>query len=137
QDALKLMQSTSGIADARVGRDEGRPERAILVDRPKAALLGLGYSEIATTLQTNVQGTRAASFRERGTEYPIVVRLREEDRNRIEDVNDVLQAKNIMRLDAQSGPVQIERKNEERIATINAQIETTLSRAVSNVQDRL
>lgn len=146
QEALRLMQTTPGIADPRIGRDEGRPERAIVVDRPKAALLGLGYSEIATTLQTNVQGTRAASFRERGTEYPIIVRLREEDRNRIDDVNDVLlstpqgqvlQAKNIMRLEAQAGPVQIERKNEERTATINAQIETTLSTAVRNVQARL
>jgi hydrophobic/amphiphilic exporter-1 (mainly G- bacteria), HAE1 family len=146
QEALRLMQTTRGIADARIGRDEGRPERAILVDRPKAALLGLGYSDIATTLQTNVQGTRAASFRERGTEYPIVVRLREEDRNRIADVNDVLlstpqgqvlPAKNVLSLEAQSGPVQIERKNEERITTINAQIETTLSTAVSNVTRRL
>ena len=36
-----LMDDTPGVADARVGRDEGRPELAVRVDRPKAALLGL------------------------------------------------------------------------------------------------
>ena len=36
-----LLDSTPGIADARLGRDEGRPELAVRVDRPKAALLGL------------------------------------------------------------------------------------------------
>ncbi len=41
QGAKSLMDQTPGIADARVGRDEGRPELAVRVDRPKAALLGL------------------------------------------------------------------------------------------------
>ena len=33
--------SVPGVANARVGRDDGRPELAVQVDRPKAALLGL------------------------------------------------------------------------------------------------
>jgi multidrug efflux pump subunit AcrB len=68
------MENTPGIADVQIGRDEGRPEIAVRVDRPKAAMLGMTVSGVATTIQTNVQGTTAAQFRERGNEYPIVVR---------------------------------------------------------------
>ena len=57
---------------------------------PKAALLGLSVSGVANTIRTNISGTQAAFFRERGKEFPIIVRLREEDRDRIESVNDVL-----------------------------------------------
>ena len=101
------MQRTPGIADVRIGRDEGRPELAIRVDRPKAAMLGLTVSGVANTIQTNVAGTQAAFFRERGYEYPIVVRLREEE-GRCPTWNDilistpqgqVLQAKNLMKVE--------------------------------------
>ena len=60
---------------------------------------------VANTIRTNVGGTQAAFFREPGNEYPIIVRLREEDRERVEDINDilistpqgqVLQAKNLL-----------------------------------------
>jgi HAE1 family hydrophobic/amphiphilic exporter-1 len=148
EDARTIMQRTPGIADVRIGRDEGRPELAIRVDRPKAAMLGLTVSGVATTIQTNVAGTQAAFFRERGFEYPIVVRLREEDRGRVSDVSDilistpqgqVLQAKNLMKVENEQGPVQIDRKNQERITRVNAELElgTTLSDAVDAVNERL
>ena len=148
EDARTIMQSSPGIADVRIGRDEGRPELAIRVDRPKAAMLGLTVSGVATTIQTNVAGTQAAFFRERGFEYPIVVRLREEDRGRVSDVSDilistptgqVLQAKNLMKVENEQGPVQIDRKNQERITRVNAELElgTTLSEAVDSVNERL
>ena len=80
QQAIGLIQDTPGIADVRVGQDDARPELAIHVDRPKAAMLGLTVNGVAQTIQTNVAGTTAAQFRQRGNEYPIVVRLREADR---------------------------------------------------------
>jgi HAE1 family hydrophobic/amphiphilic exporter-1 len=146
QNAKELMDHTPGIADVRMATDQGRPEIAVVVDRPKAALFGLSVTSVANAIRTNVGGTQAAFYRERGNEYPIVVRLREEDRGRVDDINDilvstpqgqVLQAKNLMNVEAQSGPVQIERKNQERITRVNAEIETTLSEAVKAVEDRV
>jgi HAE1 family hydrophobic/amphiphilic exporter-1 len=144
--ARSLMQTTPGVADARIGREEGRPEMAIRVDRDKAAVLGLTVSGVANTLRTSIAGTQAAYYRERGYEYPIIVRLREEDRNRVADVGDLLvstpggqvvQAKNLMAVRPESGPVEIERKNQERITRVNAELETTMSEAVKAVQARL
>ena len=146
QGAKTLMDSTPGVADARVGRDEGRPELAVRVDRPKAALLGLTVTSIANTIRTNVAGTQAAMYREHGNEYPIVVRLRQEERQAVNDVGDVLvnttsgqatPAKNLVHVENETGPVQIERKNQQRIVTVSAEPEATLSDAVQAVQDRL
>jgi HAE1 family hydrophobic/amphiphilic exporter-1 len=101
---------------------------------------------VAETIRTNVAGTQAAMFRESGNEYPIVVRLREEDREEIASVGDVLlstpqgrvlPAKNVMVVDRDTGPTQIDRKNQERITRVNAETEVTLSEAVANVQARL
>jgi len=146
QQAMAIMQDTPGVADVRVGADQGRPELAIHVDRPKAAMLGLTVNGVAQTIQTNVAGTTAAQFRDRGNEYPIVVRLREEDRGQINDIGDVLvntpggqvvPARNLLVVDRETGPQQIDRKNMERIVRVNGEPEVALSDAVTNVQSRL
>ena len=146
QDARRMMEDTPGVADVQVGREEGRPEIAVRVDRPKAAMLGMTVTSVANTIQTNVAGTTAAQFRERGNEYPVVVRLREADRREISDVGDVLlstpsgqviPAKNVMVTSREAGPVSIQRKNMERITTVNAEIEIPLSEAVEAVESRL
>jgi hydrophobic/amphiphilic exporter-1 (mainly G- bacteria), HAE1 family len=146
QDVKTLLDTTSGIADSRVGREEGRPEIAVRVDRDKAAMLGMSVTGVANTIRTNLAGTQAAMFRTDGKEFPIVVRLREQDRGQIASVGDVListpqgqvlPAKNVMVTAREQGPVQIERKNQERIQRVNAEVETTLSEAVGNVQARL
>jgi HAE1 family hydrophobic/amphiphilic exporter-1 len=119
-DARKLSQATKdlldtvpGVADARLGRDEGRPELAVRIDRAKAAMLGVSATTLANTIRTNVAGTQAAQYREHGNEYPIVVRLREDERQGQTDVEDVthqhpqgqvMPAKNLMRMTTPSVP---------------------------------
>ena len=80
QTLKELLDNTPGIADSRLGRDDGRPELAVRIDRAKAALLGVSATTLANTIRTNVSGTQAALFREAGKEYPIIVRLREDER---------------------------------------------------------
>jgi HAE1 family hydrophobic/amphiphilic exporter-1 len=148
QDVVEALRQTPGVANPQLGRDEGRPEMAIRVDRPKAALLGLSVQGVANTIRTNIGGTQAAFYRERGKEFPIIVRLREQDRERVESVNDVListpqgqvlPAKNLLDLRPQTGPTQIERKNQQRITRVNAELQygTALGDAVKAVQAKL
>jgi HAE1 family hydrophobic/amphiphilic exporter-1 len=145
-DAREMMEDTPGLADVSVGREEGRPEIAIRVDRPKAAMLGMSVQSVASTIATNVAGTTAAQFRERGNEYPVIVRLREDDREEISDIGNVListpsgqvvPAKNVLAVTREAGPTQIQRKNMERITRVNAEVEIPLSEAVEAVQARL
>ena len=79
-------------------------------------------------------------------EYPIVVRLRQADREEVAEVGDVLlnsssgqvlPAKNVMVIDRGTGPQSIERTNQERVQRVSAETEVTLSEAVANVQARL
>jgi HAE1 family hydrophobic/amphiphilic exporter-1 len=146
QAAKDVMDRVPEVRNARVGREEGRPELAVQVDRPKAALLGLTVTNVADSIRTNVAGTQAAFYRQHGNEYPIIVRLREEDRERIDDINEVLinsptgqvlQAKNLLVLRNQSGPTEIQRKNQERITRVSAEPEVALSDAVKAVNARL
>ena len=146
QNAKNLMDRIPEVRNARVSRDEGRPELAIQVDRPKAALLGLTVTDVAESVSTSVGGRQAAFFRESGNEYPIIVRLREADRQRIEDVSDVLisspsgqvvQAKNVMALRSQAGPTEIQRKNQERIIRVTAEPQVALSESLAAVEARL
>jgi HAE1 family hydrophobic/amphiphilic exporter-1 len=146
QAAKAVMDKVPEIRNARVGRDDGRPELAIQVDRPKAALLGLSVTGVANSIRTNVGGTQAAFFREAGNEYPIIVRLREEDRGRVEDISDILlstsqgqvvEAKNLMTVRNQAGPTEIQRKNQERIIRVTAEPEATLSEALAAVNARI
>jgi HAE1 family hydrophobic/amphiphilic exporter-1 len=147
-DVLAVLKETPGIANPQLSREEGRPELAIRVDRPKAALLGMTVSGVANTIRTNIGGTTAAQYREKGREFPIVVRLRAEDRDTVDSVNDVLvntpqgvvmPAKNLLDLRPQTGPTQIERKNQQRLTRVNAEVEagTALSDAVRNTRERL
>ncbi|MEQ1757445.1 MAG: efflux RND transporter permease subunit [Vicinamibacterales bacterium] len=142
-EAQTVMRAVPGIADVRLPNDEGRPELAIRVDRPKAAMLGMTVQGVANTIQTNVQGTTAAQYRERGNEYPVVVRLRQEDREGVADLGEVLvstpsgqvvPARNLLAVTRETGPTQINRKNMERVTNISADIEIPLSDAVKAVQ---
>ena len=145
---LGVLRDTPGVANPQLGREEGRPELNIRVDRPKAALLGLSVSGVANTIRTNISGTQAATFREHGKEFPIIVRLREADRDRSESVSTVLlstpqglvlPAGNVLDLRPQTGPTQIQRKNQQRIARVNAELDAgvPLSEAIQNVNARL
>src|SRR5690606_5646092 len=146
QQARALMENTEGVTDVRLGREAGRPELAVRVDRPKAALLGLSVSGVAETVRTNVAGTQGAFCRERGYECPIVGRLREEDRSEVRVVGDVLvttasgqvaPARSVLSIASQDGPQQMERKNQQRIARVNAEVEIALSDAVKRVEAKL
>jgi HAE1 family hydrophobic/amphiphilic exporter-1 len=146
QATKDMLDTVPGIADARLGRDDGRPELAVRVDRAKAALFGVSATTVANTIRTNVSGTQAATFRQGGKEFPIIVRLREDERQFTTDVEDVListpqgqvlPAKNLMKLETAVGPVSIERKNQQRITFVNADPEVALSDAVEAVEARI
>jgi HAE1 family hydrophobic/amphiphilic exporter-1 len=144
--ARDLLETVPGVASPQLGRDEARPELALRIDRAKAALFGLTSTAVANTIRTNVSGTQAAMFREHGYEYPIIVRLPEQERQGITDVEDVLVStpqgqvlpvKNLLTVEGALGPTSVERKNQQRIMYVNAEPEVTLSDAVRAINDRL
>jgi HAE1 family hydrophobic/amphiphilic exporter-1 len=67
----------------------GETRDRIVVDREKASKLGLDVRTIGKAVETFFAGTTATRYREGGDEYDIELRLRPEDRGRIQDLRDL------------------------------------------------
>ena len=141
------MMQIDGVASSQVSRRPGTPEMLVRVDRKKATSMGLEYSSVADALETAIGGTRASMFREDGDEYDILVRLREEDRLSIDQVSEVpirtpsgetVPAESLIRMKRQEGPVEIRRKDQERIIVVSGIIaDRDLGSVVLDLRERL
>jgi len=127
----KVVEDVDGVTDAQVSRESGSPEELIIIDRQKAADMKLTVSQIANMLQTILSGTRASSYREGGDEYRILVKLKDAERMNLRDILDLTLTnadgkpvilRNVVQVRSHSGPVLIERKDQERYVAVSANI---------------
>lgn len=131
QRVKEVVEEVEGVTDAQVSRESGSPEELIFVDRLKAADMHLTVSRIADTLQTVLSGTRAGSYRERGDEYDIRVKVDDAEKLSLRDILDLtvtgsegtaVVLRNVVDIQPRTAPVRIERKDQERIVTVSANI---------------
>ncbi len=146
---IKLeLEKIPGVVDSRVGRSEGRPEQRIKFNREKIADLGLSVNQVASVIQTNIGGSQAGAFRQDGDEYPIIVRLRAEDRLSALDLDNVsirtpdgrvLPVSSVIEKEVGRGPTGISRINGQRVTNISANLEPgiALGDAVDTIRERL
>ena len=147
-DIRRRMERLEGITDVRVSRREGQPEEKLMLDRERISELGLSVREVGRTLLANVGGLEAGRYREGGDEFPIVVRLRPEDRLNASDLNNI-----VLRTPAGAtvplsalveprrgrGPVEIERVDGQRVTYVTANLEggVALGDAVERIRTEL
>ncbi|MEJ2701928.1 MAG: efflux RND transporter permease subunit [Sedimentisphaerales bacterium] len=126
-----IVESVDGVTDARVSRESGSPEELVLIDRQKAADMNLTVSKIANALQTILSGTRAGNYREGGDEFAILVKLRDAEQVDLRDILDLtitnsegepVVLRNVVTVGPRKGPVLIERKDQERVVYVTADI---------------
>jgi HAE1 family hydrophobic/amphiphilic exporter-1 len=131
-EARRRMERLPGITDVRVSRREGQPEERILLDRERISELGLSVREVGNTLLANVGGLEAGRYREGGDEFPIVVRLRPEDRLHADDLDHIvlrtprgatIPLSTLMERRRGRGPVEIERVDGQRVTYVSANLE--------------
>jgi HAE1 family hydrophobic/amphiphilic exporter-1 len=129
QQVDAAVRTVPGITDTRISREEGSPEKIVRIDRQRAADLGLDVGRIGEALQTAIGGSQASFYRESGKQYRILVRLSEEDRRSLTDILDLtvvnnrgepVALRNVVSIMDDEGPVSIERKDQERIITVDA-----------------
>jgi HAE1 family hydrophobic/amphiphilic exporter-1 len=127
----EAMAAVPGVVETQISRQPGLPEMLVLVDRPKAASMGLNVYDVAETLETAIGGRRASMYRQEGDEYNILVRLQEEDRLDLAKVGQIpiatpvgrtIPAESIVRLRRQEGPIAITRADQQRIVTVSGTI---------------
>jgi len=147
-EVKRRMERVPGIVDVRVSRREGQPEENLVFDRERIAELGLSVREVARTIQANVGGVEASRLRDEGEEYPIVVRLRPEDRLNSQDLSgvslrtpggDVVPLSTVVERRRERGPQRIDRVDGQRVTYITASLESgvALGEAVESIRAEL
>lgn len=126
---MARMRETGLYADVQSGYEPGKPELQVIVDRPKAADLGVSVETLATTSRILVGGLDAVTYEEEGDRYDVNVRLREDQRIDPRQL-ELLQVRardgrlidlaNIADIRFASGPAQIDRQDRTRRISIFA-----------------
>lgn len=140
---LKLPE----LADVEASLRSGAPEVQIAYNRDQIARFGLNINGVARQVRDMVKGTEATRFNRKDRRIPILVRLEETDRQRVEDIgkltinpgNEVdIPLSSIATLTIGEGPSEIRRIDGERVALVEANLGSApLGSAVTAIEKTL
>jgi len=109
------------------------PETKVEIDRRKAALYGVSVKDISLAAKTAIDGAAASTFKEAGREIDIRIRLKEEDRNNLEKLGELLVSspvlesevalKEVAKITRGFGPSEIRRQDQSRTIMVTANVE--------------
>ena len=145
------IKDVPGLVDLKDDYNAGKPEIQVVVDREKAALLEMSTGQIANEVRSAINGTEASQYRVGEDEYKIMVRLKEEQRTSIRDLENLnitfmnkkgrqisiplVSVANIVR---STGLTNIRHKDQKRVITITADAQGRLGNEVlADVQTQL
>jgi HAE1 family hydrophobic/amphiphilic exporter-1 len=133
-EAIKVQEALRGIpglVDFTSSFKPGRPELRFVVDRQKAAQLGLSTAQIGSTIRTLVNGEKATTWRGEGAGADIRIQLSEESRANVEDILNIslltpagrqIPLRQVATTATVSGPNQIARTDRQPRITINMNV---------------
>ncbi len=136
------MFLSPAFTEVTLSRDEYTPEFQLDFDRTKLALNGLNSTTAGSAFSAAMSGTIASFYREDGEEYNIRVRYAPEFRQSLEDMENItitnaygqqVRMKELGTFKETLVPPTIERKDRERVITINGIVakDAALSDAVA------
>jgi len=144
---LISIAEVEGVHDLESSVEDVRPELHVNIDREKANLYGLNTAQIASTVHDALLGRVASIYREKGEQINIRIRLEEEDRNSIEEVENLLISssmglqiplKEIAEVTVGSGPKGIDRENQQRTVNVSGNISNRfLGKVIQDAQQQL
>jgi hydrophobe/amphiphile efflux-1 (HAE1) family protein len=134
QQVESMMHQIPGLADIEVSREENYPEVNVVVDREKAALLGISETDVANAVLFSLNGNGPTdpiiyTDPQNGNEYYISAWLAEEHRKDFTDIENIILTgrtgetvllKNVASLKLNAGPVKIDRKYFQRVVHVTA-----------------
>lgn len=143
----EICEGVRGVTDAKLSRDLGMPENRIYIDREKAGKMKVSVQTIATALRTMLAGSEAGYYRERGEEYVILVQVKGAKELGTDDILDMtvqnedgenVALRNLVDSRRSLGPVNIERRNQQRNLTVWANLyDRDLGSAVEEIREKL
>ncbi|MES1923847.1 efflux RND transporter permease subunit [Salinisphaera sp. T31B1] len=131
QRVQQAIGNVDGITDLRASRSGGAPQRDIVIDRAAAADRGVTVESIGQTVETAIAGTNAGYFLDDGDEVRVRVQLANPMQVSPEQILDLpvaaldgsrVRLGDVARIVSTTGPIVIDRKNQQRLITVYANI---------------
>ncbi|MDF3129010.1 efflux RND transporter permease subunit [Kiritimatiellaeota bacterium B1221] len=128
---VEKLADVPGITDVNPSKEDGVPQEEIRIDRAKAASLGISVRDVSRFIETAVAGSTAGEYRRQGLSYPIRVQLKDAERRSLEEILDLTLTtpdgtnvilRNIVSVNSSSGPLEITRKDQQRVLTVQANV---------------
>ena len=131
RQAQGVMERLPELADVEAALRRGAPEIQIIYDRDRVALYGLNLAQTARQVRDLVRGYEATRFNLRDRRVPVVARLEESERERVEDIERLvvnpgapqpIPLEAIAMVKAGEGPSEVRRIDGRRVAVITANV---------------
>jgi HAE1 family hydrophobic/amphiphilic exporter-1 len=128
-EVKESLAAVPGVLSPDTSYKASKPEVQVVLDRDRAADLGLSLGQVATGLRDAVEGNIQSKFRDAGEEYDIRVQYAENNRNSVASVGDVIvgerggvpiRVADVAKTIEGAGPTKIDRKNRQRQITVSA-----------------
>lgn len=122
------IKDLPGARDIKVSRKDDKAELQVVLNKEKLALHNLNQATVSTYIRNRVNGSTVGYFREDGEEYDIVVRVKEEYRNSISDMEELtiptptgskIKLKELGEVKELWSPPNIDHKRRERLVTVS------------------
>ncbi len=144
-----IVRSVNGATDVQITREDNLPELRVQIDRERAGVLGISVADIANTINTMIDGTVASLYTDpqTGNQYNILVRLSEDYRSHIEDLQNIVLTTpgghevllgSVARITKTASPVQIDRKYQQRLVEVTGNVSgRDLGSVAKDIQSQL
>jgi len=135
---LAKMKTIPDVVDADSSLVTGKPELRVVIDRARAADLGVRVGDIAQALNTLVAGEKVSTFNAGTDQYDVRVRAIGQSRSSVEGLSQMIVSSskmgwvsldNLVRVEEGTGPSAIDRLNRERQVTLLANVKPGGSQA--------
>ena len=131
-EAEARMARLPGLVDVKSSLQAGHPELQISYERDRLATYGLSLRNVAELVRHKVQGKVATDFRQDERQIDVLVRLREEDRLGLDELQRLVINPNaevpiplsaVADIRVNEGPSEIRRIDQQRAAVVTANIQ--------------
>ncbi len=143
----KELKLIPGLVAVNITQKDPRPEIRVEIDRKKAADLGLNAGPVAMTLRNYFYGVKAAEFSDGGSSFDIFTRFSASDKDNLGTLTRVpvftpdgrkISIGTIAEIVEGVGPIEIERKNRQRIVKVEAGIyQRSLGEVSADIKESL
>jgi len=129
---VAVLRTIPGLTDVESSTEGGHPELQIRFDRQRLAHLGLNLSDVAATVRAKVQGEVATDIQREDRTVDIRVRSQESYRDSVRDLESLtihqrgkvaIPLGAVADIDLVEGPAEIRRSQNDRVATITANLQ--------------